>query len=81
MSEMDAFVRTVGQRSQTKLYDKATTLISKGAGMRNVLQLKNVLTAMDLALEPLSKAKTKKNVNLKSIKNLKTFRYRKLPQG
>ena len=53
---MDDFVRTVGERSLTKLYDEATTLISKGAGMRNVLQLKNVLTAMDLVLEPLSKA-------------------------
>ena len=53
---MDDFVRTVGERSLTKLYDEPTTLISKGSGMRNVLQLKNVLTAMDLVLEPLSKA-------------------------
>ena len=57
---MDAFVRTVGQRSQTKLYDEATTLISKGAGMRNVLQLKNVLTAMDLVLEPSRRLKLKR---------------------
>ncbi len=53
---MDDFIRTVGERSLTKLYDEATTLISKGSGMRNVMQLKNVLTAMDLVLEPLSKA-------------------------
>jgi hypothetical protein len=53
---MDDFVRTVGERSLAKLYDEATTLISKGPGMRNVAQLKSVLTAMDLVLEPLSRA-------------------------
>jgi hypothetical protein len=53
---MDDFVRTVGERSLTKLYDEATTLISKGTLFRNVVQLKNVLTAMDLVLEPLSRA-------------------------
>ena len=57
---MDAFVRTVGQRSQTKLYDEATTLISKGAGMRNVIQLKNVLAAIDLVLEPSRRLKLKR---------------------
>ena len=55
---MDDFVRTVGERSLTKLYDEATTLISKGPGMRNVTQLKNVLTAMYLVIEPLSKNNT-----------------------
>ena len=60
MSEMDDFVRTVGERSLTKLYDEATTLISKGAGMKNVLQLKNVLTAMDLVLEPSRRLKLKR---------------------
>jgi hypothetical protein len=53
---MDDLVRTVGERSLTKLYDESTTLISKGALIRNVMQLKNVLTAMDLVLEPLSRA-------------------------
>ena len=57
---MDDFVRTVGERSLTKLYDEATTLISKGAGMRNVIQLKNVLTAMDLVLEPSRRLKLKR---------------------
>lgn len=52
----DDFIRTVGEKSLSKLYDEATTLISKGPGMNNVFQLKNVLTAMDLVLEPLSKA-------------------------
>ena len=52
----DDFIRTVGEKSLSKLYDEATTLISKGPSMNNVFQLKNVLTAMDLVLEPLSKA-------------------------
>ena len=57
---MDDFVRTVGERSLTKLYDEATTLISKGAGMRNVIQLKNVLAAIDLVLEPSRRLKLKR---------------------
>ncbi len=65
---MDDFIRTVGERSLTKLYDGATTLISKGAGMRNVIQLKNVLTAMDLVLEPLSKANMEYRESLSRIR-------------
>jgi hypothetical protein len=53
---MDDFVRTVGERSLAKLYDEATNLIAKGSLMKNVTQLKSVLTAMDLVLEPLSHA-------------------------
>lgn len=53
---MDDFVRTVGERSLAKLYDEATNLIAKGSLMKNVMQLKSVLTAMDLVLEPLSHA-------------------------
>ncbi len=53
---MDDFVRTVGERSLAKLYDEATNLIAKGSLMKNVMQLKSVLTAMDLVLEPLSQA-------------------------
>lgn len=53
---MDNFVRTVGERSLAKLYDQATNLIAKGSLMKYVMQLKSVLTAMDLVLEPLSQA-------------------------
>ncbi len=52
---MDDFVRTVGEKSLSKLYDEATTLISKGSNMKNVAQLKYVLKAMHLVIEPLSK--------------------------
>ncbi len=52
----DDFVRTVGEKALSKLYDEATTLISRGPGIKNVFQLKDVLTAMHLVLEPLSKA-------------------------
>jgi hypothetical protein len=65
---MDDFVRTVGERSLTKLYDEATTLISKGSLIRNVAQLKNVLIAMDLVLEPLSKSNTDYRATLSRIK-------------
>jgi cyclopropane fatty-acyl-phospholipid synthase-like methyltransferase len=65
---MDDFVRTVGERSLTKLYDEATTLISKGSLIRNVAQLKNVLTAMDLVLEPLSKSNTDYRATLSRIR-------------
>lgn len=53
---MDDSVRTVGEKSLSKLYDEATTLISKGPGIRNVMQLRNALTPMDLVLKPLSNA-------------------------
>ena len=53
---MEDFVRTVGERSLAKLYDEATNLIAKGSLMKYVMQLKSVLTAMDLVLEPLSQA-------------------------
>ena len=53
---MDDFVRTVGERSLSKLYNEATTLIAKGSGIKNVFMLKNVLIAMDLVIEPLSTA-------------------------
>jgi hypothetical protein len=66
--EMDDFVRTVGERSLTKLYDEATTLISKGSLIRNVAQLKNVLIAMDLVLEPLSKSNTDYRATLSRIR-------------
>ncbi|MHB1811276.1 MAG: hypothetical protein ACYCPR_02540 [Thermoplasmataceae archaeon] len=65
---MDDFVRTVGERSLTKLYDEATTLISKGSLIRNVAQLKNVLIAMDLVLEPLSKSNTDYRATLSRIR-------------
>ena len=52
----DDFVRTVGEKALSKLYNEATTLISRGPGIKNVFQLKDVLTAMHLVLEPLSKA-------------------------
>ncbi|MCL4332046.1 MAG: hypothetical protein M1162_00805 [Candidatus Thermoplasmatota archaeon] len=53
---MDDFIRTVGEKSLSKLYDEATTLIARGPGMKHVIPLKNVLTAMDLVLGPLSEA-------------------------
>ena len=65
---MDDFTRTVGERSLTKLYDGATTLISKGPGMRNVIQLKSVLTAMDLVLEPLSRANMDYRLTIANVK-------------
>lgn len=52
----DDFIRTVGEKSLSKLYDEATTLIARGAGMREVSQLRNVLKAMDLVLGPLSES-------------------------
>jgi hypothetical protein len=64
----DDFVRTVGERSLTKLYDEATTLICKGTLFRNVAQLKNVLIAMDLVLEPLSRANADYVSSLKRIR-------------
>lgn len=65
---MDEFVRTVGEKSLSKLYEEATTLISKGAVMRNVIQLKSVLNAMHLVLEPLSKANYEYREALNRIK-------------
>ncbi|EQB67099.1 MAG: hypothetical protein AMDU2_EPLC00006G0656 [Thermoplasmatales archaeon E-plasma] len=66
---MDDFVRTVGERSLTKLYDEATTLISKGPGMKYVSRLKSVLIAMDLVLEPLSKANVDYRESLKRVRS------------
>ncbi len=65
---MDDFVRTVGERSLTKLYDQATTLISQGSGLKNVLRLKNVLVTMNLVLEPLSRENEDYVESLKRIR-------------
>ena len=67
--EMDDFVRTVGERSLANLYDEATTLISKGPLISNVSQLKSVLTAMDLLLEPLSKSNVEYMESVTRIRN------------
>lgn len=48
------FARTVGERSLTKLYDQATSLLASGPSVRDVNRLKNVLSAMDLVIGPLS---------------------------
>lgn len=50
----EEFIRTVGERSLTKLYDQATTLLALGQSMRNVTRLRNVLAAIDLVIGPLS---------------------------
>ena len=52
----DNFVPTVGEKSLSKLYDQATTLLAAGPLVIHVTQLKNVLSAMDLVLGPLSDA-------------------------
>ena len=52
----DDFAPTVGEKSLAKLYDQATTLLAAGPLVRNVNQLKYVLSAMDLVLGPLSAA-------------------------
>ena len=52
----DDFAPTVGEKSLSKLYDQATTLLAAGPLVKTVSQLKNVLSAMDLVLGPLSTA-------------------------
>ena len=55
---MDDFVRTVGERSLAKLYDRVTILIAQGPKREgfSVMELKHVLTAMHLVLEPISRS-------------------------
>ncbi len=50
----DDFIRTVGERSLSKLYEEAVTLISKGMFRNNVIRLKYVLKTLHLVLLPLS---------------------------
>ncbi len=50
----DDFVRTVGERSLSKLYEEAVTLISKGMLRSNVLKLKLTINTLHIVLMPLS---------------------------
>ena len=65
---MDDFVKTVGEKSLSKLYNEATTLIASGPGIKYVTQLRYVLTSMDLVLWPLSKGNTDYVQALKRLK-------------
>lgn len=50
----DDFIRTVGERSLSKLYAEAVTLISQGMLRNNVIRLKYVLRTLHIVLLPLS---------------------------